>query len=495
MKRRWISIGLLLLCCGATSAMAAELAERVREHHLDNGLTLLVVERHDSPTFAAYITVGVGSVDETSENRGVAHLLEHMRFKGTKSLGTSDYAKEKPLLDAIARTGGELDRLRVAKVADPERVALLEIELKTLQDQARAFIVPEEVSRIYAESGGVNYNAYTSKDLTTYIVSLPANKLELWAAIESDRMKNPVLREFYTEREVVKEERRRSRDSDPDGILYEALTTTAFIVHPYRHPIIGWMSDLDQLTLEKTKGFLASYYAPVNTVIALVGDLDDAQALAMVERYFGKLPPGTPVPPVTAAEPEQNGERRSVVRFDAEPKVEIAFHKPTLPNREDYVFDLIQTLLSEGRTSRLYSALVVKSQLAAAVGAYGAPGARYPNLFVVSASPRAPHTVAEVEAAIWTELQRLATTPVTMAELEQVRNRLRADRVRGLRENEGLAQMLTYYQSVAGDWRYLTEYDQAVASITPEEIQIVAQRYFTPLNRTVVILDRDGGAQ
>lgn len=485
----------LLLWCGAGMSFAADLAERVKEHRLANGLTLLVVERHDSPTFAAYITVGVGSVDETSANRGVAHLLEHMRFKGTRTVGTRDYAKEKPLLDAIEQVGGELDRQRAARQPDPQRIATLGAQLKDLQEQARAFVDSEEVSRIYAENGGIDYNAFTSKDLTTYLVSLPSNKLELWAAIESDRMRNPVLREFYTEREVVKEERRRSRDSDPDGLMYETLLATAFNVHPYREPIIGWMSDLDHLTLEETRSFLSNFYAPVNTVIALVGDVDENQALAVVERYFGKLPAGTPVPAVTAIEPEQNGERRATVRFDAEPKLAIAFHKPTLPSRDDYVFDLIEIILAQGRTSRLYQSLVIKQQLATSVGAYSAPGSRYPNLFVLTATPRAPHTAAEVETALLAELQRLAAEPVTSAELEQARNRLRVDRLRGLRENEGLARMLTFYQTVAGSWRYLVDYDQAVASITPEEVQQTARRYLVPTNRTVVVLEKEGGAR
>jgi len=487
---RRLGAGLLLLLLVAAAAIAQPLEEKVQEHTFANGLKLLVVERHESPTFAAYITIGVGSVNETSQQRGVAHLLEHMLFKGTKTLGTTDYAREKPLLDEIERVGSTLDTLKNRPEADPKRLVELEEELARLQQEHKQYVVKDEFSRIYGENGGVGYNAFTSKDLTTYLISLPANKLELWAAIESDRMQNAVLREFYTEREVVREERRRSYDSNPDGLLYENLISAAFTVHPYRHPVIGWDSDIRNLSLAETRDFLHRYYAPVNTVIALVGDIDTEAAIGMVERYFGSITPGTPVPPVTAVEPAQRGEKRLHVQFDAEPQLAIAFHKPTLPERDDYVFDLIDLILSQGRTSRLYRSLVVDKELATSVGTYAAPGSRYPNLFVISAVPRHPHTVAEVEAAIYAELDRLASEPVAAEELAQARKRLRVDRLRTLQGNNGLAQMLTYYQSVAADWRYLVSYDREVESITAEEVMAVARKYFTPANRVVATLGK-----
>jgi predicted Zn-dependent peptidase len=489
---RRLGVALLLFCLCAATAAAQPLEEKVREHTFANGLKLLVVERHESPTLAAYITIGVGSVHETSQQRGVAHLLEHMLFKGTKTLGTTDYAREKPLLEEIEKIGSVLDALKIRPEADPQKVAELRERLAKLQQEHKQFVVKDEFSRIYGENGGVGYNAFTSKDLTTYLISLPANKLELWAAIEADRMQNAVLREFYTEREVVREERRRSYESSPDGMLYENLIAAAFTVHPYRHPVIGWDSDISNLSLAETRDFLHRYYAPANTVIALVGDIDTATAVQMVERYFGPIPPGTPVPPVTAVEPTQHGEKRLHIQFDAEPQVAVAFHKPTLPTRDDYVFDLIDQILSQGRTSRLYRTLVVEKELATAVGTYGAPGSRYSNLFVISAVPRHPHTSNEVEAAIYAELERLAKEPVSAEELDQARNRLRVDRLRMLQGNNGLARMLTYYQTVAGDWRYLVTYDREVATITAEEVMATARTWFTPANRVVATLGKGG---
>lgn len=481
-----------LFCLWASICHAQPLAEKVQEHVFPNGLRLLVVERHNAPTFSAYLTVGVGSVDETNGDRGLAHFLEHLRFKGTEILGTRNYSAEKPLLAAIEETGDALDRLRRSANVDPKELATLEGRLHDLQQKHAEFVVTDEASNIYARHGGVGYNAFTSKDLTSYIVSLPSNKLELWAMVESDRMAHAVLREFYTERDVVLEERRRSYDSNPDGLLYEQLLATAFTVHPYRHPIIGWPSDISNLSPRQARDFMHRYYAPVNTVIALVGAIDFDEAVAMVGRYFGHLPAGTPVPGVATVEPPQRGERRVKVVFDAQPKLEVAFHKPTLPSRDDYVFDVIDQLLGQGRTSRLYQTLVVEKQLAAEVATYGAPGSRYPNLFVVNLVPRHPHTVEEVEQALYQELDRLSREPVSDADLERVRNRLRVDQLRSLKSNSGLARMLTYFQTVTGDWRYLSEYDRQVASVTAKDVMAVAGKYFSSENRTVAILEPKG---
>ena len=487
-----ISLLLVIVWLGTTGTVLASstLTEKVIEHQFANGLRLLVVERHDTPVVSAYITMGVGSVHETSETRGVAHLLEHMLFKGTQTFGTTDYRKEKPILEAIEDVGGRLDALRLQKNADPAQVKELAGQLAALQEEHRQYVVKDVFSTIYSENGGVGYNAFTSKDLTTYLISLPSNKLELWALIESDRMKHPVLREFYTERDVIQEERRRSYDTNPGGKLYETLVANAFNVHPYRNPIIGWHSDIANLSPQKTREFLHNYYAPMNTVIALVGDVRAIDAIALVQRYFGDIPPGIPAPEVAAVEPEQNGEKHVTEIFDAEPRLAIAWHKPTMPDKDDYVFDLIDQVLGSGRTSRLYRALVEQQQLATSVSVYGAPGSRYPNLFVIEAIPRHPHTTEELEQAIYAELDKLAKEPVGETELTKVRNRLVTDQLRMLDSNSGLARLLTSYQSLAGDWRYLVTYQEEIDRLTTEDIRRVAAEYLKPANRTVVVLER-----
>jgi len=490
--RYLVLTALLTLWVSVVPALANGLEGAVKEYTLDNGLQLLVVERSGSPTFSAYITIGVGSVHERSNQRGVAHLLEHMLFKGTKTLGTKDFAREKPLLEQIEQVGSRLDRLRLQPGEHTAEISELQQRLAELQEQHRQWVVKDEFSRIYAENGGVGYNAFTSKDLTTYLINLPSNKLELWAAIESDRMKNPVLREFYTERDVVREERRRSYESSPGGLLYENLIDTAYTMHPYRNPIIGWQSDIANLSLEETRDFLHRYYAPINTVIALVGDIDGDEAYHMVKRYFGGIDPGEPVPQVSEIEPPQQGEKRRTILFDSEPMVAIAYHKPTLPSRDDYIFDVISEVIGEGRTSRLYRSLVEEKRLATSVSTYMAPGSRYDNLYVINAVPRYPHTVAEVEAAIYVELKRMATEPVTDTELDKARNQLRTGQLRMLRSNGGMARMLTSLQSITGSWRYLLDYDSQIASVTKEDVMQTAARYFVPANRTLIILERDG---
>jgi predicted Zn-dependent peptidase len=472
-------------------ASGAGLEEKVREHVMKNGMKLLIVERHTSPTVSAWIRFRVGSVDERSDERGLAHLLEHMLFKGTKTLGTKDYAAEKPLLDRIETTAEALilEKARREK-GDPARIEALTKELASLEAEAGKYVVKEEFAEIYARNGGANYNAYTSKDGTTYLIGLPANKLELWAAIESDRMQNAVLREFYTERDVVMEERRRSYDAEPEGRLWEMFQATAFVAHPYGQPTIGWMSDIENLTRTKAEAFLHKYYAPNNAIVAIVGDVDTDKTIALVERYFGAIRPGTPVGPVAVEEPAQDGEKRIEILADAQPQLLIGFHKPTLPSPDDYVFDVIDMVLADGRTSRLYRKLVVEKQLATEVSTFSAPGSRYPNLFVVEAAPRAPHTSAEVEQEILAEVERLKSEPVSEHELRQVLNKLEYEEYRQMGSNGGLARNLTEYEAVAGTWRYLIEHRQRVAKVTPADVTRVAQKYLTRQNRLVGVINK-----
>lgn len=481
---------LTLLSLLSQPLFAAQLADRVQEEHLANGLTLLMLERHASPTISAYISFRVGGANEGQSNRGVAHLLEHMLFKGTKTLGTRDYTAEKPLLAQIEEVAGRIDLLKNTPGANQTELEALRTRLQELQQEHKQYVVKDEFSRIYAENGGVGYNAFTSKDQTTYLISLPANKLELWAAIESDRLQNAVLREFYTEREVVREERRRSYESNPSGLLYEALIANAYTVHPYRNPVIGWDSDIANLSLAEARDFFNRYYRPINMVITLVGDFEADKALDLVEKYFSAIPSGTPVPQVVEVEPPQRGEKRITINFDAEPDLAIAYHKPTMPHPDDYCADLLTDILAGGATSRLYKRLVVEERLASDVQIYGAPGSRYDNLLVIGATPRHPHTVAEVEAAIYSELDRLKSEPVSATELKRARNRLITDNLRQMRSNDGVARLLSSYAAV-GSWRYLTDYAAHIETVDPPRLMAFANRYLLSTNRTVVVLQRE----
>jgi predicted Zn-dependent peptidase len=496
MKRLLYGALLCLWLATAQPLQAAGLEDKVIEHTFKNGLKLLMVERHSSPTLSAWIRFKVGSVDERSDERGIAHLLEHMLFKGTTTLGTKDYAAEKPLLDSIEATAQRLlaEQGKGTK-ADAALVKRLEQELAELEKQAQRYVIKDEFFDLYARNGGSGYNAFTSKDGTTYLISLPANKLELWAAIESDRMRNPVLREFYSERSVVMEERRRSYDAEPGAKLWETFVANAYNAHPYGQPIIGWMSDLEQLSRTKAEGFLKRFYAPNNAIIAVVGDIEPKAVIALVERYFGDLTPGTPVPEVAVQEERQRGERRVEVIGDAEPELVIGFHKTALGAKDDELFDVLAAILGQGRTSRLYRSLVLEQQLATDVSVFDAPGSRYPNLFVLHATPRAPHTVAEVEQALLAELERLKVEPVTKRELQQILNKLEYEEARRMGTNGGLARNLTEYEAVAGSWRFLTDYRAKIERVTPADLQRVARSYFTRQNRIVGTLVKNGNGR
>ena len=494
----------LSLDLGLLFAASFGLADRVVEQKLANGLTVLMVERHQTPVVSLNMTFGVGGVNEQAGKTGLAHLYEHMAFKGTRTVGTKNYEKERPILEEWYRVGTELEqRQRVLarksqeRPASPEdRAAIegLQERFTELQEQAGQFVAGNEMALLYQRHGGVGLNAATGKDLTRYMISLPANRLPLWATLEADRMAHPVLREFYKERGVVMEERRLRNDDSPNGLLFETFTSAAFRAHPYSVPTIGWESDILSLTPADTEAFFKAYYGPGNATIAIVGDINPKDAMTLIEQTFGRIPAAPPQPPIVTVEPPQRGERRVQVEFDAEPSVAIGFHKPALGHPDDYVFDVIDAVLSEGLTSRLYTTLVREKRIAASVNSdSNYPGVRSPNLFVLNATPLAPHTTEEVEAAIYAEIERLKTEPVSAKELEKVLNNLDADLVRALRSNGGLASQLALYQTVAGDWRYVLKARDKIAAVTPADIQRVAAEYFTKSNRTVATLVKKAG--
>ncbi len=477
----------------STPGYAVSLSSRVQEYVLDNGLKLLLMERHQSPTVSIYMRLKVGSVDEESGSTGTAHLLEHMLFKGTKTLGTTNYTAEKKILDEIDRIAEQLDEeLRRAGATPTPRIHELKQELDRLQKEHKKYVVKDEIDSIYSRNGAVGFNASTGNDITTYQVSLPSNRMELWARIESDRLANPVFREFYSEREVVMEELRQSYESNPRRMFMTTFLATAFMAHPYRNPIIGWKSDVPFLSKKKVLAFYQSYYVPNNAVVAIVGDIDGAEALALVKKYFGRIP-AQPLPARTiTAEPEQLGERRIDVHLDAEPRILIGYHKPTILSFEDYVFDVIEALLASGRTSRLYKSLVIEKQLATSVNAgNGFPGARYPNLFILEAVPKKPHSHVEVLEVISREIERLTHDPVPDRELRKIKNQIEADFIRGLNSNEGLASQLSYFQIICNNWRYLEQHLATVEKISSRDIQQVASRYLHSKNRNVAFLVAD----
>lgn len=459
----------------------------VKEYVLKNGLKLLMLEKHDVPIVCVRINYKVGSVDERPGITGVSHLFEHMMFKGTKMFGTKDYAAEKPLLD---REDELVMKISMEKgkeeTADRKKIEALEKELEEVRKKIRDLVVKDEVFSLYLRHGASGLNAATSNDGTYYFCDLPANKLELWAFIESDRMKNLVLREFYSERDVVMEERRLRTENNPMGLLMEQLNAVTFIAHPYRWPTIGWRSDIQNITKAETGEYFKRYYAPNNAVIVMVGDFDPDDAIKLVEKYFSDIP-GQPAPPkVKTVEPEQKGERRVEVEFESNPYIAISYHIPAIGHPDLYALDVVSSLLSDGRTARLYKSLVEDKRIAVMAHAYNGIG-KYPDTFTFIAVPRAPYTVEEVESAFYEEIEKLKRAPPTDWELQKIKNQLEADFIRGLNSASGLANEIGHFE-VLSDWRYINTFMDKLAQVTAEDVMRVVNKYLKKSNRTVAIL-------
>jgi predicted Zn-dependent peptidase len=480
----------VLLTAGLSHGL--DLEKKVIKTKLKNGLTVLMLERHLSPTVSLYIRYRIGAVDEQNGQSGAAHLLEHMMFKGTTTIGAKNYNVEKKVLDAIKSTGTALDQeIQKGKNADPKIIQKLSGKLKKLQDQEKKYFVPNEIDRLYTENGGLDMNASTGQDVTTYHVSLPANKIELWARIESDRLLNPVFREFYTERDVVMEERRQRVESDPDGKLYEQFISAAYKIHPYGRPILGWTEELMNLSPVSLEKIWERYKAPESIVIAVVGDIKPQETLKLIEKYFGRIPANKETKTVIPAEPMQTEERRVKVEFDANPMMIIGFHKPNAPAREDYVLDVLDTILTNGRTSRLFKKLITDRQIAKSVSSVnGLPATRYPNLFTIFAQPRHPRTNFELEEMILQEIENIKTSPVKSEELTKAKNIIKTEYIKNLDSNSEIASMLTYYEVLLGDYRYISEYPKNIDQVTAEDIMKVAEVYLTKANRTIAVLEK-----
>jgi len=465
----------------------AEFEKNLTAFTLDNGLKFLVLERHEAPVVTCFTHVDVGAVDEVKGITGIAHIFEHMAFKGTTTIGTKDYEAEAKVLARMDEVFAALKAQRYrSNKADPNRVAELRQQFEELQQQAQKFLVHDEFEEELKREGGTNLNAGTSYDYTVYFVNLPSNKLELWMLMESERFRDPVLREFYMEKDVVMEERRLRTETQPVGRLLEDFLSVAYKAHPYGQPVIGYMSDLQAISRPQAQAFFREYYVPRNMTIALVGDVDPDRVKEPARRYFGRLADRPSPPPVVTVEPPQDGERCVTVEDPAQPFVLVGYHKPGINHPDDAVFDAITDIMGMGRTSRLYETLVKEKRIAvAASGFQGMPGVKYPGLFLFYAVPARSHTSEENLEAIYAQIERLKNEPVSREELEKARTRARAGLIRQLDSNEGLAEQLTFFEALTGDWRNLFKQLDRIDAVTAEDIQRVARTYFTTTNRTV----------
>lgn len=489
---------LLLVASSATAQDLASFEKRTSMRVLDNGLTVIMLERRDAPVFSYATMVNTGSAQEVPGITGLAHMFEHMAFKGSDQIGTKDWKAEEAALRRVEETYAAYQQARGAVRPDTAKVAQLEKAWKDAIAEADKYVEQDQFSTVVDRAGGVGMNAFTSSDQTGYFFSLPSNRFELWAYLESERFRKPVFRQFYKERDVVFEERRMRTESSPFGRLFEQFLGTAFLAHPYGFPTVGWPSDLQSFSATDAEEFFRKYYVPANMVIAIVGDINTAEAWPVVERYFGRLPKAPAPPALRTVEPPQIAERTVTLRETSQPIYMEGYHRPASTHPDSAVYDVISMLLSSGRTSRLYKSLVRDQKIAAgAAGFNGFPGEKYPNLFTFYAIPTPGHTPDELSTAIRAEIERIKTEDIPADELASVKTRVKAGLIRQLSGNSGLALQLASYQSLHGDWRELFREVERIDKVTAADVKRVANSTFTQSNRTVARLENapKGGAQ
>jgi predicted Zn-dependent peptidase len=498
----WFGKGFLMLVVFAMTASGAlsqdlkSFEQRITTKVLPNGLTLLICERHEAPVFSYSTYIDAGDVDDPTGESGLAHMFEHLAFKGTTEIGTKDYSGEKVALEKVEEANNAYEAEYLKPVGrDPKKLAELKRAFEEAQAAAEKYVIPNQFTEVAQSNGATGLNASTGLDSTEYFWSMPENRLELWAWLESGRLADVVPREFYKERDVVLEERRMRTDSNPLGRLVEQFLATAYVAHNYGRSGIGWPSEVSQITATEAMAFHRKYYVGANVVVTVVGDVKAAEVLPMLEKYFAKVPGGPKPEDMTTVEPKQFAEKSVVVREQTQPFYIEGYHRPNYRNPDDAVFDAIQDIMSNGRVSRLYRSLVRDQQIAAdAEGFSPYPGDKYPSLFAFYAFPLPGKTTEQMREAIHKEIDKLKSTDVTDEELAMYKTRARADLLRGLADNQGLANALAEYQTRYGDWRELFLQMDRVDKVTKADIRRVANQVFVASNRTSAEIDTEGPA-
>ncbi|WP_080507903.1 M16 family metallopeptidase [Bryobacter aggregatus] len=486
MKRLSLALA-VLLPAAMWGQKLADIEKRVTEFQLANGVTFVIYERHQAPVVSFFSRINAGGADDPKGQAGLAHMFEHMAFKGTTTIGSLNFPQEKLAMAQVEVAYDALSAERgKGRQADAAKVKTLEENLKKAIEKAGTFVDKERFTKILEENGAVGLNAFTSLDETAYIMSMPANKLELWFALESDRFINPVFREFYNERGVIREEYRMRIESDPTGRLINEMLSVAFATSPYRTGPAGIPSDIESYRLADALAFRKIYYVPSNLVIAIAGDVDPVEVKRLAEKYFGKFVGGPkPTRPATQETPQQ-GEKRLVVESPSQPVVAIGYKRPSVLDPDDTKFDVLSSLLSSGRTSVMYKELVQDKKIALAAQAIANfPGAKLENLFVLFLVPNAGKTTEDCEKAAYEIVERMKTQPVTEEQLKRVKTQIRANLIRGLDSNSGMAQNMATTKALFGDWRVLFTQLDELDKVTAADVMAAAKKYLVAKNRTV----------
>ena len=412
------------------------LAQTPQIHTLPNGLKVILLEEHKAPVVTIQVWYRAGSRDEVTGKTGLAHLTEHMMFKGTPKHGKGEF------------------------------------------------------SRLVARNGGTE-NAFTGKDYTAYFENLSSDRIQLALELESDRMVNLILdrKEFELERNVVKEERRLRTEDDPQSLVIENLNATAFVNHPYHSPIIGWMSDLNNLVRNDVTAFYKRYYVPNNAILVIVGDIEPKKLLPAIRRTFGKIPKGFPVPTVEITEPEQRGERRLLIKKEAQlPFVMAGYRVPNFSHPDNYALSVLAGILSSGKSSRLHQRLVYEKKLALNTGGWYANLSASPDLFKLYGVPQPGRDTGELEQSLYGEIERLKREPVPDRELQKIKNQIEAEFIMSQDSNFYRAMQIGMAETVGAGYAYQEDYVENIRKVTVEDLMRVANTYLIEDRRTVGIL-------
>lgn len=469
---------------------------RVTEFSLENGMQFLVIERDQAPVVSFVTMIKVGSKQEPAGKTGLAHFLEHMAFKGTRQIGTRNWQQEQELLQSLDQAYAQWQQARENHGKGSKQSKKARAEFEDLQDKAGQLVISNEFSRIIEQHGGEDLNAATSKDYTLYHCSLPANKAELWFSLESDRLLNPVWREFYSEKQVILEERRTRVDSNPQGRLLENLLAQAYQAHPYRHPVLGWESDIQAIQRKDLDQFYSKYYQARNITVAIAGDVKPGQMEKLARQYFAELKPGSPAAGLATQEPEQRGRREFFLQEDHEPVLVRAYHTVQKEHADYLPLQVLAKILSQGRTSRLQTSLVQDQALAQEVFAMqGYPGQADPALFLLYAQPGHQVELQDLIQALDQELEKIRQEGIQQEELQRAKTNIRAELVRSLDSNLGLARSFAQAQAFYGDWRLVFSRLDELQKVSSEQVMQVARMYLQPKNSTqgriVSVQDRE----
>ncbi len=546
LRSRFLAVlTVLAVVLGAGSVLGQtylDLENQVQEFTLDNGVRFLVLEKHDVPVFSFRTFVNVGSANEVRGITGLSHILEHMAFKGTAEIGTDNYGAEKKAMKVEDEAFNALKKVRLAimpvraqydnllaKIPSAEReaydkiildaqgmpadfalgdntrkaldyylgkardmeadLAAKELAFKDAKDAAREYVVTNEYGKIVENNGGNGLNAYTTNDVTVYHYNLPSNRLELWAYLEGSRMAHPVFREFYTEKDgPVTEERRMRTDNNPIGRLIEQFENLMFMANGYHHSTIGYMSDIQNVSRADCQAYFDRNYVGSNIVVSIVGDVDFKDVKKYAQKYFSHIPSGHPEP-VETFEPEQLGEKRFLMEDPSQPLFIAGYHIHSVQHPDWPVYDVIADVLGQGRTSRLYKDMIKDKKIAVnTMAVAGFPGQKYDTGMLVFAMPVKGKTGEDMEVAIEDQIQDIVNDGITAEELSAVKQRTRANFIRGLEGNGGMASQLAWYQTYFGDWRELFQQVERIDAVTLDDVQRVAAEVFQPNNRTIAII-------